>query len=149
MVLWFASRLENLIHVLLTIFVRGLKVMQLLIEIGDVGLQLRRLRGQSVLDCRAWTENKPGCLASATLSEYYRRNRKTHIFPTPSYTLVSLDSCLTSLEVSSSIRMSRCFAETAALTVLISRWADKACNSISWASCGFSVHVNHWGGGLL
>ena len=58
----------------------------------------------------------------------------THILPTPSYTLVSFDNCLTSLEVSSSIRISRCFADTPAFTVLISLCADNACDSISCTS---------------
>lgn len=119
--LWSASRFKDLIHVLLTIFGCCFQVMQLFVKIRDIGLQLCDLGGQSALNCFLWIEDKPGHIDSALFVYARRRDCETHIFPTPSYTLVSVDSCLTSVEVSSSIRMSRCFADTAALTILISR----------------------------
>lgn len=126
------ARLEDLVHVLLTVLIRRLKVVELLVQIRDVRLQFRSLRIESLFHVRRWIENEPDHSISTC---HTRQQIYTYIFPTPSYTFVSFSRPFSSLDVSSSMRMSRCLLETAVLTSVISRWAEMACASISWTSC--------------
>jgi hypothetical protein len=54
------SRLENLFDILTAVLVRRLKVMQLLLQIGDIRLQFRRLTNQTLVDGRYRRGYEPG-----------------------------------------------------------------------------------------
>lgn len=54
-----SPRLENLIDVLPTVLMRHLQVMELLVQIRDVRLELRRLGREPLLHIRRRAEHKP------------------------------------------------------------------------------------------
>lgn len=53
------TRFQDLIDVIATVFVRCLQVVQLLLQLVDVGLQLSRFRGQALPDIRRRAEDEP------------------------------------------------------------------------------------------
>lgn len=59
----FPTRLDDLVNMLPTILMRRLQVVQLLVEIGDIRFQLRRLGREPLLHVVRGTEHEPASQA--------------------------------------------------------------------------------------
>jgi hypothetical protein len=59
-----APRFEDLFDVLLAVFVRGLEVLQFLVQVADVGLDFLGLGRQTPLDFSRGTRDEPGNISA-------------------------------------------------------------------------------------